>query len=100
MPSPERALTERDKPVRYNREVGTRQADFLFELIDYAGIFPPAALESLVSAENYSNLLDSDNQWIVGNRTQRTQLVTCRYRPKLNGLGILEKRQSPRRKRN
>ena len=76
MSSPERALTEREKPVRYNRGVGTRQADFLFELIDYAGIFPPAALESLVSAENYSNLLDSDNQWIVGNLAWSVERLT------------------------
>lgn len=43
------------------------QAQYLEELIDYAGIFPPAALTSIDAANEYGSLIESKDSWIVGN---------------------------------
>lgn len=47
--------------------MNVQSAQYLEELIDYAGIFPPAALASIDAAAEYSKLVESKNSWIVGN---------------------------------
>ena len=38
---------------------------FLEQLIDYAGLFPPAKLEIRPSLENYLEIIQSADSWIV-----------------------------------
>ena len=38
----------------------------LRELIDYAGLFPPASLPMSQSVENYDTYLRSESTWILG----------------------------------
>lgn len=38
----------------------------LANLIDYAGLFPPAALSLPIAAENYARYLRSENAWMLG----------------------------------
>jgi hypothetical protein len=43
-----------------------RSCWFLEDIIDYAGIFPPALLNGEQSLHSYTELLNSDQSWIVG----------------------------------
>src|ERR1700690_731561 len=38
----------------------------LTNLVDYAGLFPPAALALPAAAENYGRYLRSENAWMLG----------------------------------
>ena len=38
----------------------------LANLVDYAGLFPPAALSLPIAAENYARYLGSENAWMLG----------------------------------
>lgn len=40
--------------------------EFLNELIDYAGLFPPAKLELSRAIQNYSNYISSEHSWMLG----------------------------------
>jgi hypothetical protein len=56
--------------------VKVHQAQYLDELIDYAGIFPPAALDSIDAANEYGSLIESANSWIVGNIAWSVERLT------------------------
>jgi hypothetical protein len=54
--------------VRYNEDVGEvlGKGWFLENIIDYAGIFPPAALPTAEAFRNYQAFLKGKQGWIVG----------------------------------
>jgi hypothetical protein len=52
--------------MRSNADVAAAVVVLLRELIDYAGLFPPASLSMVASVANYDRYLQSEWNWILG----------------------------------
>ena len=52
--------------MRSNAEISDAAVVLLRELIDYAGLFPPASLSMAAAVGNYDKYLQSEWSWMLG----------------------------------